>query len=63
VVGTATYMQFAEGGGYVRREWWPDEGWAWKEQYDISRARGWCDHPRGEGSPQPVHPSRPMETS
>ena len=27
---------FAEGGGYERREWWSDEGWAWKEQYDIT---------------------------
>ena len=24
------------GGGYERREWWSDEGWAWKEQYDIA---------------------------
>ena len=27
---------FAEGGGYERREWWSDEGWAWKEEYDIT---------------------------
>ncbi len=26
---------FSEGGGYERREWWSDEGWAWKEEYDI----------------------------
>jgi iron(II)-dependent oxidoreductase len=29
-------MRFAEGGGYERREWWSDEGWAWKEEYDIT---------------------------
>ena len=34
-VTNASWMRFAEGGGYVRREWWSDEGWAWKEQYDI----------------------------
>ncbi len=27
---------FSEGGGYERREWWSHEGWAWKEEYDIS---------------------------
>ena len=35
-VTNATWLRFAEGGGYVRREWWSDEGWAWKEEYDIS---------------------------
>jgi iron(II)-dependent oxidoreductase len=29
-------MRFTEGGGYTRREWWSDEGWAWKEDYDIT---------------------------
>ncbi|MEA2251653.1 MAG: gamma-glutamyl hercynylcysteine S-oxide synthase [Solirubrobacteraceae bacterium] len=31
-----TWMRFTEGGGYRRREWWSDEGWAWKEDYDIT---------------------------
>jgi gamma-glutamyl hercynylcysteine S-oxide synthase len=35
-VTNATWMRFVEGGGYVRREWWSDEGWAWKEDYDIT---------------------------
>jgi gamma-glutamyl hercynylcysteine S-oxide synthase len=35
-VSNATWLRFAEGGGYVRREWWSDEGWAWKEEYDIT---------------------------
>jgi iron(II)-dependent oxidoreductase len=35
-VTNATWLRFAEGGGYERREWWSDEGWAWKEQYDIT---------------------------
>src|SRR3989440_3996002 len=30
-VTNATWVTFSEGGGYVRREWWSDEGWAWKE--------------------------------
>jgi gamma-glutamyl hercynylcysteine S-oxide synthase len=35
-VSKASWLQFSEGGGYERREWWSDEGWAWKEQYDIT---------------------------
>ena len=34
-VTNGTWMRFTEGGGYVRREWWSDEGWAWKEDEDI----------------------------
>jgi len=32
----ASWLHFSEGGGYERREWWSDEGWAWKEEYDIT---------------------------
>jgi gamma-glutamyl hercynylcysteine S-oxide synthase len=35
-ITNGTWMRFAEGGGYERREWWSDEGWAWKEDYDIT---------------------------
>jgi iron(II)-dependent oxidoreductase len=35
-VSRASWMRFSEGGGYERREWWSDEGWAWKEEYDIT---------------------------
>jgi gamma-glutamyl hercynylcysteine S-oxide synthase len=44
-VTNATWLQFVEGGGYVRREWWSDEGWAWKEQYDITHPSGVADGP------------------
>jgi iron(II)-dependent oxidoreductase len=39
-VTNATWLSFAEGGGYVRREWWSREGWAWKEDYDITHHAG-----------------------
>jgi len=39
-VTNATWLGFAEGGGYVRREWWSAEGWAWKEEYDITHHAG-----------------------
>ena len=35
-VSNESWMRFSEGGGYERREWWSDEGWAWKEQQDIT---------------------------
>jgi gamma-glutamyl hercynylcysteine S-oxide synthase len=35
-VTNASWMSFSEGGGYERREWWSDEGWAWKEEHDIT---------------------------
>jgi gamma-glutamyl hercynylcysteine S-oxide synthase len=38
-VTNASFLRFVEGGGYVRREWWSDEGWAWKEEYDITHDR------------------------
>jgi iron(II)-dependent oxidoreductase len=48
-VSNASWMRFSEGGGYVRREWWSDEGWAWKEQFDITHhpavADGQADAP------------------
>jgi gamma-glutamyl hercynylcysteine S-oxide synthase len=40
-VTIATWAHFCEGGGYERREWWSDEGWAWKEEYDITHPEGW----------------------
>jgi gamma-glutamyl hercynylcysteine S-oxide synthase len=40
-ITNATFLSFVEGGGYERREWWSDEGWAWKEEYDITHPLGW----------------------
>jgi iron(II)-dependent oxidoreductase len=46
-VTNATWMHFSEGGGYERREWWSDEGWAWKEEFDITHhAALAAGHPR-----------------
>jgi iron(II)-dependent oxidoreductase len=39
-IANATWLHFTEGGGYQRREWWSDEGWAWKEDYDITHCPG-----------------------
>ncbi|MEJ7796856.1 MAG: SUMF1/EgtB/PvdO family nonheme iron enzyme [Solirubrobacteraceae bacterium] len=51
-VCNATWMHFCEGGGYERREWWSDEGWAWKEEYDITHPQRWnADGPIGADRP------------
>ncbi len=61
-ITNATYLTFVEGGGYERREWWSDEGWAWKEEYDITKPRGWTADHRSEwrlGQLEPLHPHHP----
>jgi len=51
-ITNATWMHFVEGGGYVRREWWSDEGWSWKEEYDITHPEGWAvGAPAGDHQP------------
>jgi iron(II)-dependent oxidoreductase len=62
-VTNATFLTFVEGGGYTRREWWSDEGWAWKEEYDISRPGEWTTdgHERRLGrGPTPLDPEAPV---
>ncbi|HWF35605.1 MAG TPA: SUMF1/EgtB/PvdO family nonheme iron enzyme, partial [Solirubrobacteraceae bacterium] len=59
----ASYLNFVEGGGYERREWWSDEGWSWKEEYDITHPGGWTADLAAEwrlGSLEPLDPSRPV---
>jgi iron(II)-dependent oxidoreductase len=51
-VTNGSWMHFCEGGGYERREWWSDEGWAWKEEYDITHPEGWtADGPTDDDRP------------
>jgi gamma-glutamyl hercynylcysteine S-oxide synthase len=62
-ITNATYLTFVEGGGYERREWWSDEGWSWKEDYDITRPQGWTADLRSEwrlSGWEPLHPDRPV---
>jgi gamma-glutamyl hercynylcysteine S-oxide synthase len=46
-VTNATFLAFVEGGGYERREWWSHEGWAWKQEHDITCPDGWEHGPGG----------------
>ena len=62
-ITNASYLTFVEGGGYERREWWSDEGWAWKEQYDITRPMGWTEDCTGQWrltGLQPIDPHHPV---
>jgi gamma-glutamyl hercynylcysteine S-oxide synthase len=62
-ITNASYLTFVEGGGYERREWWSDEGWAWKENYDITRPGSWTAGLDAEwrlGKLEPLHAHRPV---
>jgi gamma-glutamyl hercynylcysteine S-oxide synthase len=61
-ITNATFLSFAEGGGYERREWWSDEGWAWKEEFDIDRPAGWTTDGREWRMDrcEPLDPDKPV---
>jgi iron(II)-dependent oxidoreductase len=62
-ITNASYLTFVEGGGYERREWWSEEGWAWKEQFDITRPAGWTADLSAEwrlSNLEPLDPRRPV---
>jgi iron(II)-dependent oxidoreductase len=62
-ITNATYLHFVEGGGYERREWWSEEGWAWKEEYDITKPAAWTTDLRAEwrlSGPEPLDPRSPV---
>lgn len=44
-VTNGEYAEFVEAGGYTRREWWSEDGWAWKEQEAIALPLGWSGPP------------------
>jgi iron(II)-dependent oxidoreductase len=47
-ITNGSWRHFTEGGGYVRREWWSAEGWAWKEEYDIGNNASRATRPDDE---------------
>jgi gamma-glutamyl hercynylcysteine S-oxide synthase len=61
-VTNGTWLSFSEGGGYERREWWTDEAWRWKEQYDITHPLHWTDDGREWriGGLEPIDPDKPV---
>jgi iron(II)-dependent oxidoreductase len=49
-VSNGAWMQFSEGGGYAGEEWWSPDGWAWKQEHDVTH------HPAVEAG----HPRAPV---
>ena len=45
-VSTGAYLEFVEGGGYRRREWWSEEGWSWREREGGERPLFWTEDGR-----------------
>ena len=62
-VTNATWLSFAEGGGYERREWWSEEAWAWKQEYDITHPLNWTGDGREWriGEYTPIDPTAPVQ--
>src|SRR4051794_19182223 len=52
-VTNASWLSFAEGGGYEYRPWWSEEGWSWKQCYDITHPGCWAggEPPSDLGTP------------
>jgi gamma-glutamyl hercynylcysteine S-oxide synthase len=62
-VTNGAYLRFIRDAGYERREWWCEEGWAWKEEFAITGPGGWTADDTAEarlGRVQPLHPNRPV---
>ena len=40
-VTNADYAAFVDAGGYSRREWWSEDGWAWKAREHLGAPKYW----------------------
>jgi iron(II)-dependent oxidoreductase len=40
-VTNGDWLNFIRDGGYQRREWWTDAGWAWRAAEDVQRPLNW----------------------
>jgi iron(II)-dependent oxidoreductase len=40
-VSNREYLAFMDAGGYVRREWWSDAGWAWLQDSGVDAPKHW----------------------
>jgi iron(II)-dependent oxidoreductase len=40
-VTSGEFMEFVQSGGYDRREWWSEDGWAWLEESGVRRPLHW----------------------
>jgi iron(II)-dependent oxidoreductase len=40
-VTQAQYAAFVEAGGYLRRQWWSEDGWAWRARENLTAPKYW----------------------
>ncbi len=40
-VTCGAYAQFIDAGGYVERQWWSEDGWAWLQDNPVTHPRYW----------------------
>ncbi len=62
-VTNAAYAAFVHDGGYQRREWWSEQGWAWKQRHRFTRPGSWTEDHSGEwrlGKLAALDPRRPV---
>ena len=65
-VTNGEFLAFVEGGGYERRDWWSDEGWAWRCEEGPRHPAGWRFRDAGWdesafGRVEPLVPTRPVQ--
>ncbi len=63
LVSNAAFLAWVRDGGYERREWWSEAGWAWRCAEGIQRPRYW--NPRGlvrafDREEEPLRPELPV---
>jgi iron(II)-dependent oxidoreductase len=61
-VTNGDWLAFVEDGGYTRREWWSEDGWAWRSSERIERPLNWLDSSQEWrfGGVTPLEAARPV---
>jgi len=61
-VTAGAFLEFIADGGYRRREWWSDEGWAWRAAESIERPLYWTADGRCRSYErlEPIDPALPV---
>lgn len=64
-VTNGDFLEFVRAGGYERRDWWSEDGWAWLREAGVEHplgwrrgANGWVE--TGFGRDEPLVPTRPV---
>ena len=61
-VSNADYLKFIEAGGYLKKEYWDDQGWLWREQSTLEKPvyfrqgdKGWQIKQFDQWKPMPMN--------